>query len=220
MILRSSLPANKFFLTLLYDTAVVLQQGEAPDDQEEDSILSRLGEIRYLFKELHAAEKMFAWQVLSKTDGSEMEILEKEYEAGVEMIQRLEDTFSSRPESYTAFKKKIQKEYDKCVLYLLEYIERKEDLLYKKIPQIYFDKVIVDILLKMLKTFSAKDMPAICKWIVLWSTDQEILFYIKIAMLNPSNFFCVSILEEARRLLEKERWERLQSTLTEGALLA
>lgn len=215
---------HKGLRAMLYETALCLQQTDF-NNTAADNSLSQLAQTIDLFDKHAHTEDTMVFTAIEHTEPALVNAFEKEHEEDHALGQRLrglltafEHTVSSEDKIITG--EAITQSFIEFMIFNLKHMAKEEDIINKALWKNYTDIELHGITQKIVAGIPPQHMAQFSRWMMRGLNNNEITTWLKEVKNNAPDFVFQSLMQTAGQELDTSRWQQVQETITEGAMLA
>lgn len=219
------LQVHKGLRALLYETALCLQQTDFDNSDAADNSLAQLAATVELFDKHAHTEDTMVFTAIEHTDPSLVNAFEKEHEEDHALGQRLRGLLIAFKHTVTTLDKittgyAITQSFIDFMVFNLKHMAKEEDLINNALWKQYTDIELHGITQKIVSSLPPQHMAQFSRWMMRGLSNNEITAWLKEVKNNAPDFVFQSLMQTASQELEATRWQLVQETITEGAMLA
>lgn len=216
---------HKGLRALLYETALLMQQTDFTNEEQAEKALEQLQTVLALFDKHAHTEDSLVFAPIQQTEAAVVNELEKEHVKDHELGQRLGGLM-------TVFSKAVSEEnkleaaaalniaFVEFMVFNLEHMAKEEDIINKALWKHFSDQELHAITQKIVSTMPPQTMVQFSKWMMRGISNNEITGWLKEVKNSAPDFVFAGLMQTAENELAGQRWQQVQETLSEGALLA
>ncbi|GAB2831900.1 hemerythrin domain-containing protein [Ferruginibacter profundus] len=216
---------HKGLRAMLYETALCLQQTDFNNTEAADTSLAQLAQTVDLFDKHAHTEDTMVFTAIEHTEPALVNAFEKEHEEDHALGQRLrglltafEHTVSSDDKIITG--DAITQSFIEFMIFNLKHMAKEEDIINKALWKNYTDIELHGITQKIVASIPPPQMAKFSRWMMRGLNNNEITTWLKEVKNNAPDFVFQSLMQTAGQELDASRWQQVQETITEGAMLA
>lgn len=216
---------HKGLRAMLYETALCLQQTDFNNTEAADTSLAQLAQTVDLFDKHAHTEDTMVFTAIEHTEPALVNAFEKEHEEDHALGQRLrglltafEHTVSSDDKIITG--DAITQSFIEFMIFNLKHMAKEEDIINKALWKNYTDIELHGITQKIVASIPPPHMAKFSRWMMRGLNNNEITTWLKEVKNNAPDFVFQSLMQTAGQELNASRWQQVQETITEGAMLA
>ncbi len=219
------LQVHKGLRALLYETALCLQQTDFDNSDAADNSLAQLAATVELFDKHAHTEDTMVFTAIEHTDPALVNAFEKEHEEDHALGQRLRGLLTAFKHTVTTSDKittgyAITQSFIDFMVFNLKHMAKEEDLINNALWKQYTDVELHGITQKIVSSIPPQHMAQFSRWMMRGLSNNEITAWLKEVKNNAPDFVFQSLMQTALQELEATRWQLVQETITEGAMLA
>ena len=216
---------HKGLRALLYETSLCLQQTDFREAGDADQVLDQVYMATNLFTTHAQTEEQYIMTAIRNYSSLLYDECEKEYAGNVSLTAHMHGLIQAYYHAVTGDEKQeigsvIISSFRNFTIFNLELMGRKENSLNKALWKNYTDEELMDITLQISKDLSPETSAQYSKWILRGVSNGEVIEWLMgIKQTAPDRIFN-ALLEMAENEIRTERWNKIQESLAEGAMLA
>lgn len=216
---------HKGLRALLYETSLYLQQADFEESADADRALDQVYMATNLFAWHSQTEDQYIMTAIRNYSSQLYDECKTEHARNVSLIAHLHGLIQAYYHAVTGDEKHeigtvIVNSFTGFTVFNLELMGRKENSLNKALWKNYSDEELVDITLQISRGLNTEKSGLYSKWILRGISNGEVIEWLMgIKQTAPDRIFN-ALLEMAENEICAERWQRIQESLAEGAMLA
>jgi Hemerythrin HHE cation binding domain len=216
---------HKGLRAMLYETALCLQQTDFNNTEEAENSLTLLGQTIDLFDKHAHTEDTMVFTAIEHTEPALVNVFEKEHEEDHALGQRLRGLLTAFMHTVSSDDKIITGEaitqsFIEFMIFNLKHMAKEEDIINKALWKNYTDIELHGITQKIVTSIPPQHMAQFSRWMMRGLSNNEITNWLKEVKNNAPDFVFQSLMQTAAAELDAQRWQQVQETITEGAMLA
>jgi hemerythrin-like domain-containing protein len=218
-------PIHKGLRALLYETALQLQQTNFAEPEEAAEAISQVKTVVDLFESHADKEDNFVFPAITAYEPSIAAAFEQEHVEDHELGESLTKwitafEYAVAESARQTIGEELTKAYIQFMTFNLKHMAKEESIISPILWRYYSDAELHEITLRIMRAVPQKEMNFFSRWMVRGLNKAEILYWL-IGVKNsaPQPAF-LALLSVAEKELHPHRWNIVQESLTEGAMVA
>ncbi|MGG9964204.1 hemerythrin domain-containing protein [Ferruginibacter sp. SUN106] len=216
---------HKGLRAMLYETALCLQQTDFNNTEEAENSLTLLGQTIDLFDKHAHTEDTMVFTAIEHTEPALVNAFEKEHEEDHALGQRLRGLLTAFGHTVSSDDKiitgdAITQSFIEFMIFNLKHMAKEEDIINKALWKSYTDIELHGITQKIVASIPPQHVAQFSRWMMRGLNNNEITGWLKEVKNNAPDFVFQSLMQTAEQELNAPRWQQVQETITEGAMLA
>jgi hypothetical protein len=216
---------HKGLRTLLYETAILIQQTDFSNIQEANTALTQTATVLDLFDHHAHTEDSIVFAAIQAQEPALVDELEKEHVKDHELGQRLRGLITAFEKAVAEDNKlevasALNKAFVEFMVFNLEHMAKEEDIINKALWRHYNDTQLQQLTQKIVATVPPPVMAVFSKWMLRGLSNNEISSWLKEIKNNAPDFVFNAMMDKAGEELTPVRWDKIQQSISEGAMLA
>jgi hypothetical protein len=216
---------HKGLRALLYETALQLQQTDFTNIEEAEDALLQVAQAADLFDKHAHTEDTMVFTAIEKAEPSLVNVFEKEHEEDHALGQRLRGSLTAfshavSSDDRTVIGDAVVKSFIEFMIFNLKHMAKEEDIINKALWKYFTDMELHGITQKIVASIPPQHMAQFSRWMIRGLNNNEITAWLKEIKNNAPDFVFQSLMQTAAQELSAARWQSVQETITEGAMLA
>ncbi|MGC4100736.1 hemerythrin domain-containing protein [Ferruginibacter sp.] len=216
---------HKGLRALLYETALLLQQTDFTNTEEAENALERVALVADLFDKHAHTEDTMIFNTIEQAEPSLVTAFEKEHEEDHALGQQLRGLLTAFVHSVSSADKHavgaaISQSFVHFMIFNLQHMAKEEDIINKALWKHYTDIELHGMTQKIVASIPPQKMAVYSRWMMRGLSNNEITGWLKEVKNNAPDFVFQSLMQLAGQELHPQRWQTVQETITEGAMLA
>lgn len=216
---------HKGLRAMLYQTALHLQQTDFTNADAAEDALAQLAIAVDLFDKHAHTEDTMVFTAIEKNEPALVNAFEKEHEEDHALGQRLRGLLTAFAHTVSTDDKMIignaiTEAFIDFMIFNLKHMAKEEDLINKALWKHYSDTELHGITQKIVASIAPQHMALFSRWMMRGLNNCEITNWLKEIKNTAPDFVFQSLMQTAARELDAPRWQMVQETITEGAMLA
>jgi hemerythrin-like domain-containing protein len=218
-------PIHKGLRAMLYETAIRLQQTTFSDADEAAETIDLVKTVVDLFESHAHKEDTYVLPAIAAYEPSVVAAFEQEHHEDHELgesLQKLVTAFgyATSPSAQLAIGEELTKAYTQFMVFNLKHMAQEEKCISPILWRYYTDTELHDITLQIMKAVPQHEMAFFSRWMVKGLNNMEILYWLKgVKNTAPEPAF-QALLSITQEELHPHRWNLVQESLTDGAMVA
>jgi len=216
---------HKGLRAMLYETALCLQQTDFNNEEETDTSLTQVSTVIDLFDKHAHTEDTIVFAAIENTEPLLVNAFEQEHAEDHSLGQRLHGLHTAFAHAISASDKMaigsaINQSFIDFMLFNLRHMAKEEDIINKALWKYYTDMELQAITQQIVAGIPPQIMAQYSGWMMRGLSNNEITAWLKEVKNNAPDFVFQSLLQTASQELADRRWQMIQETITEGAMVA
>ncbi|MBS1653582.1 MAG: hemerythrin domain-containing protein [Bacteroidetes bacterium] len=215
---------HKGLRALLYETALLLQQTDFTDTRESKKAIEQLNQVVDLFDKHAHTEDNFVLPSIQQYEPSVSGLFEQEHVEDHALGMKLRDLLGKLGQASQAEAEKLGAEtgiaYVAFMVFNLNHMAKEEDMLNKLLWRYFTDGELHGITENIIAHQPPQAMGLFSKWMIRGLNNFEITKWLSEIKNNAPDPVFQGMIMMAENELPANRWDEIQSQLTEGAMLA
>lgn len=216
---------HKGLRAMLYSTASVLQQTDFSNNEETSIVFAQVDEVLHLFDKHAATEDHFIIPAIEKHAPSVATLFEEEHVLDHELSNKLRSLLSifrhtKAEEEKEGIGSAIRYAFIEFMIFNLQHMAKEESKLNELLWQYFSDEELQAITRQILTYLPPDMMEKYSKWMLRGLSNNEIKYWLMHVKNTAPDFVFAGLLATAEKELPANRWETIQESITEGAMLA
>jgi hypothetical protein len=216
---------HKGMRTMLYQTAMQIQQTDFINNEEAELILEQIKSVIELFYKYAHLEDKFVFAAIQPYEPAAVNSLEQEHVKEHVLGENLGSLLTAFPNALSDDEKLqtgklLHQVFIEFMIFNLQHIAMEEDIINKLLWCNYTDEQLHGITGNILASIPALPMVQFTEWIMKGLSNNEIACWMKKVKNTAPGFVFNSILQTAQQELNSHRLQLLQESITEGAMIA
>ena len=216
---------HKGLRALLYETALCLQQTDFTEKEAAEASLAQLETAVDLFDKHAHTEDTMVFTAIEPMEPSLVDVFENEHKEDHALAQRLRGlqidfTHALSPEDKTVISDAIIKAFIDFMIFNLKHMAKEEDIINNALWKYFTDIELHGITQKIVGSIPPQSMSQFSRWMMRGMSNNEITGWLKEVKNNAPDFVFQSLMQTAAEELVVQRWQLVQETITDGALVA
>lgn len=209
---------------MLYQTAIQLQQTSFIDAEEATEAIEHVKTVVDLFESHAHKEDTYVFPAIAAWEPSVVAAFEQEHVEDHELGESLQKwltafEYAVAPSAKQTIGEELAKAYIQFMVFNLRHMAKEEQVISPLLWRYYTDSELHDITLKIMKAVPPQEMASFSQWMVRGLNNAEILYWLRgVKNTAPEPAF-QALLAVAERELHPHRWNIVQESLTEGAMV-
>jgi Hemerythrin HHE cation binding domain len=216
---------HKGLRAMLYETALQIQQTDFINNEEAEQILEQVKRVIELFDKHAYSEDIFVFAAVEQYEPAVVDALEQEHvkdhalgENLNSLLTAFSNTFSD--DDKTRLGKLLYQAFIEFMIFNLEHMAKKEDIINKLLWRNYSDEQLYGIAGNILASIPASLIGQFTKWTIRGLSNSEIVSWLKEVKNTAPEVAFKSLMQTAEQELIVHRLQIVQDAITEGAMLA
>jgi hypothetical protein len=216
---------HKGLRALLYETALHLQQTDFANTDEAEDALAQVTQVVELFDKHAHTEDTMVFTAIERSEPELINVFEKEHEEDHALGQRLTGLLTAFTHAVSSDDRlqlgdAITKSFIDFMIFNLKHMAKEEDIINKALWKYFTDMELHGITQKIVASIPPQHMAKFSRWMIRGLNNAEITNWLKEIKNNAPDFVFQSLMQTAAQELDAQRWQLVQETITEGAMLA
>lgn len=216
---------HKGLRSMLYETALCLQQTNFVSADEAEDALQRLSQAIDLFDKHANTEDAIVFTCIAQYEPSLVNNFELEHEEDHALGQRMcgliiafSHAFSE--EDLTGIGEAITQAFIDFMIFNLKHMAKEENLVNRALWRYFTDAELHQLTQKIISSIPPDTMDKFNHRMMRGLSNSEIASWLKEVKNNAPDTVFQSLLQTAGEELTPHRWQQVQETITEGVLIA
>lgn len=210
---------HKALRSLLYETAIAIQQTDFLNKNETSATLEQLTEVLELFEKHADTEDNLLLPALAQYEPSVVNVFEEEHDKDHALARRLTELAFVYRQSVAASAREeagraISVSFTAFMAFNLEHMAKEEKVLNKLLWRYYSDDQLHGITRQILDQLSPGDNARYSRWMMRGLNNAEITGWLREVKDNAPDFIYNGLLASARNELSESRWAEINEQLT------
>jgi hemerythrin-like domain-containing protein len=217
-------PIHKGLRAMLYETAMQLQHTCFTSADEAEAAVAQVKNVVHLFESHAHKEDSYVFPAIAAWEPSVVAAFESEHEEDHALGEDLQNWltalgYAAAPSAKQTLGEELTKAYTQFMVFNLRHMAMEEQVINPILWRYYSDGELHDITLKIMKAAQPEEMAAFSRWMVRGLNNTELAAWLKgVKNTAPEPAF-YGLLSLAEGELHPRRWNVLQESLTEGAMV-
>jgi hypothetical protein len=216
---------HKGLQTLLYDTAILLQQTDFNGTEEAKTALEKLNTFLHLYTQYTHIKEHYLLPAVQRATPATAFALAQQQGPEYVSVQRLQGLITMYDHTVSTEDKReagisINNAYTGFMIAILRNMNREEEAISSVLRHHYTEAEILSIEQQMMAGIPASEMKAYSQWMIRGMNNLEITGWLKTAERMTDTPVFQSVLAFAEQELSSPRWQKVRDGLTEGMLIA
>jgi hypothetical protein len=210
---------------LLFDTAILLQQTDFGHTHDAEPALEKLHSLLHLFTQHAALKDNYLLPAMQRAEPATVFALAQQHGPQYVCIQRMQGLMTMYDHAISTDDKReagktINQAYTCCMISMLRYMQREEEIMNGTLWRFYTDAEILLMEQDIIALIPAEDISLYSQWMIRSMNNQEITNWLKTVERTAEGPMFQSIFAFAEKELSSRCWQKVQDGLTEGMLIA
>lgn len=210
--------------TALYETALVLQRTNFTSDTETEEALAATREVLMLFDEHARKEDKYVFPAIQNFEPSMVSSFEQDHEKDNSLSASLEHALDSfhyleNGQEKLDAGRKINRDFVAFVSFNLDHMAREENMVNQILWRYFDDSYILDIQKTIVRNTEPWHLDFFNKWMLRGNNDRDIKVWLSAVQETAPSLVFNTLLKKAEQELPKSRFQKLMTSLSEGAML-
>ena len=216
---------HKALRAMLYETALCLQQTDFNNEDETDTSLTQLNTVIDLFDKHAHTEDSIVFEAIKNKEPLLVHIFEKEHEEDHSLGERLHGLLTVFAQAISTGDKMaigatIKQYFIDFIIFNLRHMAKEEDIINKALWKYYSDIELHTITQQIVAGIEPATMAQYSRWMMRGLSNNEITAWLKEIKNNAPDFIFQLHMQMAAQELTAHRWQLVQESITEGAMIA
>ncbi len=216
---------HKGLRTMLYETALLLQQTDYNNPEQATTSLNELAVTIDLFEKHADTEDSLVFPAIAQFEPSVVDAFEQEHITDKALGLKLEELqqvykYASTQSDKVNTGVTINAAFIKFMVFNLEHMAKEENILNKILWRYYSDDELHGITQQIIAKTSPETMTAYSRWMIRGLSNLEISEWLKQVKYTAPEFVFQELLKIAGEELPSNRWLSIQATISEGRMIA
>lgn len=218
-------PIHKGLRAMLYETAIQLQQTSFTNAEEAAEAIDQVKTVVRSFESHAQKEDSFVFPAIAAYEPSVVATFEQEHVEDHELGESLEKwltafNYAVAGSAKETIGEELTKAYTRFMVFNLRHMAKEEQVISPILWRYYSDSELHNITLQIMKAVPQNEMAFFSRWMVRGLNNSEILYWLKGVKNTAPRPVFLSLLSIAEKELQPNRWNIVQDSLTEGAMVA
>jgi hemerythrin-like domain-containing protein len=215
---------HKGLRTALYETALLLQRTDFTNETEIEDAFAASREVLMLFDEHARKEDKYVFPVIQPFEPSIANSFEEEHDKDHSLAHSLEqamDAFhylASVQEKLEAGRN-INHDFVAFLSFNLDHMAREENMINQILWRYFDDAYILDIQKTIVRNTEPWHNDFFSKWMLRGNNDRDIQGWLRSVQLSAPTLVFNTLFKKAEQELPQPRFQKLMTSLSEGAIL-
>ena len=210
---------------MLYDIAIQLQKTDFNNQEEAETILEKISTVMDLFDKHAFSEDNFVLTALEKLEPAVTNIFEHEHVLDHQLSDNMRSLLKSFKDAATDEEKinsgsAISIAFVEFMVFNLKHMAKEEDVLNKLLWKYFTDEQLGDITKDIVAHIPNDYLIKNNRWMMRSISNSDAATWLIDVKNNAPGFVFENMMQLAANELGAERWNKVQESITEGALLA
>jgi hypothetical protein len=215
---------HKGLRTALYETALVLQRTDFNNELERESAFAAAREVLMLFDEHARKENKYVFPAIQPFEPSVVNSFEQDHKQDHSLTEALEhamDSFHYLPneKDKTEAGKNLNRDFVAFMTFNLDHMAREENMVNEILWRYFDDAYILNIQKTIVHNTEPWHNDFFSKWMLRGNNDKDIQSWLKSVQLNSPALVFNTLFKKAEQELTHQRFQKLMTSLSEGAML-
>ena len=215
---------HKALRSMLYDTALTLQQTYFADIDETENVLEKIEAVLFVFEQHAHHEDAFILPAVYPYEPALVDEFEKEHATDISLANKLKNLlniyrYSNFTEERINAGSAICKSFTDFMIFNLEHMGKEEIMINQALWKHYTDEQILEINKKLVATIPADEVAATSKWMLRSINEAEAIAWFKNIKKDAPAFVLQSLLDMAENELQAERFRKIQEGVMDEYVL-
>ena len=217
-------PVHKGLRALLCETAQLLQQTNFTDVDEAADAIERVAAVISLFESHAGKEDNYVFAAINAYEPSVVAAFEQEHDEDHALGQALQNwvtalEYAKAPSAKQTLGEELTKSFMQFMVFNLRHMAKEEQVINPLLWRYYSDEELHGITQKIIASIPLQEASYFSKWMVRGLNNAEILGWLKGVKNSAPQPVFQSLLGIAEEELHPHRWNLVQESLTEGAMV-
>jgi hemerythrin-like domain-containing protein len=218
-------PIHKGLRAMLYETAIQLQQTSFTDNEEAAEAIDQVKTVVDLFESHAGKEDNYVFPAIAAYEPSLVAAFEQEHVEDHELGESLQKwltafAYAVSPSAKQTIGEELTKAYIQFMVFNLKHMAKEEAVISPILWRYYTDAELHEITLKIMKSVPPQEMMSFSRWMVKGLNNNEILYWLRGVKNTAPRPAFEALMSVAENELSPHRWNLVQESLTEGAMVA
>lgn len=216
---------HKGMRALLYDTALQLQQTNFCNADEAEQALQQLANAVELFDKHAHTEDTIVFAAIQAQEPAIVNSFEEEHAEDHALGQRLHGlitafSHAAAAEDQLNIGSAITQAFIDFMIFNLKHMAKEENIINKALWKYYSDFELHGITQHILSSIPPVQLDKFSRWMMRGLSIDEIVAWLKEVKNNAPDFAFQSMVQIASQELNAHRWQLVQESITDGAMIA
>ena len=218
-------PVHKGLRAALYQTSLSLQQTSFSNAEEAAIAAENVKTIITLFEAHAEKEDGYVLPAIAAYEPSVVSSFEAEHEEDHALGQSLENwltalKYAVNPKARQTIGEALTAAFVRFSVFNLKHMAKEEDIINKILWRYYSDEELHGITQKIIGSIPPAEMMTFSRWMVRGMSNAEITGWLTGIKQSAPPPVCNAMLALAEEELAVNRWNTVQESITEGAMVA
>ena len=218
-------PIHKGLRALLYETALQLQQTDFSEEEEAAETIQQVKTVVELFESHADKEDNYIFPAIISYEPSVAAAFEQEHVEDHQLGESLQKwltafEYAVAPSAKQTIGEELTNSFIQFMVFNLKHMAKEEQVINPILWRYYSDEDLHGITLEIMQNVQPQQMAFFSRWMVRGLNNAEICHWLKgVKNTAPQPAF-QALLSVAEKELHSHRWNFVQESLTEGAMVA
>ena len=210
---------------MLYETATAMQQTSFTDAEEASKMAESIQLVIQAFEKHAHTEDTYVFPAIAAFEPAVVAAFEEEHDKDYALGLQLQSWLTAFETAATELAKqttgeRLVRAFTQFMVFNLTHMAEEEDMINKLLWRYYTDVELEQITQLIISNIPPPLMAMYSKWMVRGMNNTEITGWLKEVKNSAPEPVWISLLTLAEQELPAYRWQLVQETLTEGAMVA
>ena len=215
---------HKGLRTALYETAMFLQRTDFTSASETEEAISSIKEVLMLFDEHARKEDKYVFPAIQPFEPSLVNAFGQEHEKDHALAVALEQSCDSFHYLEGTFEKleagkNLNRDFVAFMAFNLEHMAKEENMVNQVLWRYFDDAYIMDIQKTIVRNTEPWHNDFFSKWMLRGNNDRDIQTWLSSVQATAPVLVFNTLFRKAEQELPKHRFQKLESSLSETAML-
>lgn len=218
-------PIHKGLRAMLHETASSIQQTNFTNEDEASELVKKIREAITFFRNHAQTEDSYIFAAISSYEPSVVDAFEQEHKEDHRLGEELQNwllafEYATSTSAKQVIGEALSNAFTEFLVFNLKHMAKEEDVISKILWRYYSDAQLHEITKKITSEIKPAEMAIASKWILKGMNNMEISAWLKEVKNNAPEPVCHSLISLAEKTLPLHRWNAIEESLTEGAMIA
>jgi hemerythrin-like domain-containing protein len=215
---------HKGLRSLLYETALLLQQTDFSSKEEAQTAIEKLADVIELFEKHADSEDNNVLPAIRQYEPSVVLVFEEEHEQDHTLSRKLEELIFVLKHSINEDTKKetgkiINTAFTEFMVFNLNHMAKEETVLNKLLWRYYSDEELHALTQQIVSRLSPEIMGKFSRWMIRGLSNPEIVTWLKQVQHTMPVFVFKGLMHIAEKELAHHRWQEVSNQVVEEEMV-
>lgn len=218
-------PIHKGLRAMLHETALFIQRTNFMNDDEAAELVKKIRDAITFFEKHAQTEDNYVFSAITAYEPSVVDAFEQEHKEDHRLGEEIQNwllafEYATSASAKQVIGEELSKAFTDFLVFNLKHMAKEEDIINKILWRYYSDAQLHEITLKITSKILPADMTIASKWMIKGMNNHEISTWLKEVKNNAPEPVCHSLISLAEKILPSYRWNVIEESLAEGAMIA